>query len=110
MAQWILKRKGRVVSRRSTFPLRTNEIFNNSEEKKRKFFDELIELRWGSSLNYPMNFTKTKEQEFEEYSYADEEAQVIPDVEDVFDNAGKRINQQPAYDKIIHAEIAFQLE
>ena len=41
---------------------------------------------------------------------ADEEARVIPDVEDVVDNTGKRLNQQPVYDKIIHAEIAFQLE
>ena len=57
-----------------------------------------------------MNSTKTEEQEFEEYQDADEEARVIPDVEDVVDNTGKRLNQQPAYDKLIHAEIVFQLE
>ena len=57
-----------------------------------------------------MNSTKTTEQEFEEYSDADEESRVVSDVEDVFDNTGKRLNQQPAYDKLIHAEIAFQLE
>ena len=110
MAQLILKGNERVVSRRSARPLRTDEIYNNNEEKKRKVFDELIELRWGSSLNFPMNSTKTKEQEFEEYSDADEEARVIPDVEDVVDNTGKRLNQQPAHNKLIHAEIAFHLE
>ena len=57
-----------------------------------------------------MNSTKIKEQKFEEYSDADEEAWVIPDVEDVVDNTGKRLNQQPAYDKLIHVEIAFQIE
>ena len=57
-----------------------------------------------------MNSTNTEEQEFEEYSYADEEARVIPDVEDVVDNTGKRLNQQPAYNKLINTEIAFQIE
>ena len=52
-----------------------------------------------------MSSTNTKEQEFEEYLDADEEARVIPDVEDVVDNAGKRLNQQPVYDKIIHADL-----
>ena len=101
------KVKGRTDTAR---PLCTDEIYNNNEEKRRKVFDELIELRWGSSLNFLMNATKTKDQEFEEYSDADEEAWVIPGVEDVFDNTVKRIIQQPAYDKLIHAEIAFQLE
>ena len=49
-----------------------------------------------------MNSTKTEEQKFEEYADVDEEARVIPDVEDVVYNTGKRLNQQPAYDKLIH--------
>ena len=65
IAQCILRGNGRVVSQRSARPLRTDEIYNNNEEKKWKVFDKLIELRWGSSLNFPMNFTKNKEQEFE---------------------------------------------
>ena len=40
----------------------------------------------------------------------EEEAQVIPDDEDIVDITGKRLNQQPAYDKLIHAEISFQIE
>ena len=59
-------------------------------------FGKLIELRWGSSLNFLMNSTKTEDQEFEEYLDADEEVRVIPYVEDVVDNTGKRINQHPA--------------
>ena len=61
MAQWILKGNVRVVSRRSARPLRTDDIYNNNEERKRKVFDELIELRRGSSLNFPMNSTKAEE-------------------------------------------------
>ena len=62
MAQWILKGNGRVVSQYSARPLRTDEIYNDNEEKKRKLFDELIELLWGSSLNFPVNSTNTEEQ------------------------------------------------
>ena len=47
MAQWILKVNVRVVSRRSASPLCTDDIYNDNEGKKRKVFDELIELRWG---------------------------------------------------------------
>ena len=110
MAQLILKVNGIVVSRHSACPLCTDEFYNNNEENKRKVFYELIELSWGSSLNFPMNSTNTEQQEFEEYSDADEESRVIPNVEDIVDNTGKRLNQYPEYDKLIHAEIAFQLE
>ena len=110
LSQWILKVNGRVVSWRSARPLRTDELYNDNEEKKRKVFEKLFEILWGSYLNFPTNSTKTKEQEFKEYLDVDEEARVIPDVEDVVDNNGKRLIQQPAYDKLIHAEIAFQLK
>ena len=45
IAQWILKENGRVVSQHSACPSCTDEIYNKNEKKKRKVFDELIELR-----------------------------------------------------------------
>ena len=71
MEQWIIKLDGRVVLQRSARQFCTDEIYNNKKERKQKVIDELIELRWGLSLNFPMNFTKNEEQEFEKYSDAD---------------------------------------
>jgi hypothetical protein len=51
MAQWILKANGRVIPRRSSRPLKVDEIHSTTEIKKRAVFDGLIERRWGTSIN-----------------------------------------------------------
>ena len=43
--------------------------------------------------------------EFKEYGYDHEIAITIPENEDSTDANGRLINQQPAYDKIINAEV-----
>ena len=47
---------------------------------------------------------------FDEYEDDDEYKRVVPDVEDTVDVTGKLLNQHPAYDRIINAEVALQLE
>jgi hypothetical protein len=47
--------------------------------------------------------------EYEEYEDDDEPARVIPDIEDSVDATGRLLNQQPAYDRILHSEVALQL-
>ena len=47
---------------------------------------------------------------FDEYEDDDEDKRVVPDVEDTVDATGKLLNQHPAYDRIINAEVALQLE
>ena len=47
---------------------------------------------------------------FDEYKADDEDKRVVPDVEDTVDATGKLLNQHPAYDWIINAEVALQLE
>ena len=47
---------------------------------------------------------------FDEYEDDDENKRVIPDVEDTVDVTSKLLNQHPAYDQIINAEVALQLE
>ncbi len=53
MAQWVLKANGNVVPRRSSRPLKVDEIHSAMELKKRAIFDGLIERRWGTSINPP---------------------------------------------------------
>ena len=45
MSQWVLKTNSEIVSRRTTRPLREDEIHSETEIHKRKIFDELIERR-----------------------------------------------------------------
>ena len=43
------------------------------------------------------------------YEDDEEEARIVPKIEDAVDANGKLINQQPAYDTIINAEVRLQL-
>ncbi len=47
------------------------------------------------------------ESDFVEYEDEDEDEQprLIPELIDPVDNNGRAINQQPAYDRLIHAEL-----
>ena len=106
MAEWIIKANGRVVPRRSLTPLKVDELHSHVEIKKRDVFDELLKRRWGS----PMTPSNTQQQNILE-NYEDHEQQVQPtlEVEDIVGSTGKLINQQPAYDQIINAEVQLQL-
>lgn len=112
MAQWILKANGNVVPRRSHRPLNTAEIHSEIEIRKRKIFDVLIEGRHGSAISPPIQPGSGQDDEYEDfeaYQDEDEEPRIIPEQEDSVDATGKLINQQPAYDSIINAEVQLQL-
>jgi hypothetical protein len=115
MAQWILKANGYVVPRRSSRPLKVDEIHSATELKKRQIFDGLIERRWGTSINPPILPLQNpiegdlEDNDFEEYEDNDEPKRTVPDIEDMVDANGKLLNQQPAYDKILHSEVSLQL-
>ena len=47
--------------------------------------------------------------DFEEYKDENEAACIVPNIEDTVDANGKLLNQQPAYDKILHSEVSLQL-
>ena len=104
--KWILKANGRVVPRRSLRPLKVDELHSPVELKKREVFDELIKRRWGS----PMTPSNTQQQEvFKKYQDHEQQEQPILEAEDIVDSTGELINQQPAYDQIINAEVQLQL-
>jgi hypothetical protein len=114
MSQWILKSNGHVVPRRTVRPLRVEELHSPEELRKREIFDALIERRWGTSINPPKDSTdddtaKDDDDTWEEYEDADESARTIPEIEDTVDAGGRLLNQQPAYDKLINAEVQLQL-
>ena len=48
MSQWILKSNGNIVPRRSSQPLKVDEVHSNKEINNRDIFDELIERIWGT--------------------------------------------------------------
>ncbi len=102
MAQWILKANGNVVPRRSHRPMKTEEVHSEQEQRKRKLFDDLIEKRWGTSINPPSTEGSSDSDnggtEFEEYEDEVEEARIVPNIEDTVDANGRLLNQMPAYD------------
>ncbi len=112
MAQWMLKANGNVAPRRSSRPLKVDEIHSATELKKRAIFDGLIERRWGTSINPPKSKDSDNlddDNEFEECESEDERKRTVPDIEGTVDANGKLLNQQPAYDKILHSEVSLQL-
>ena len=46
---------------------------------------------------------------FKKYEHHEQQEQPTLEVEDIVDSTGKLINQQPAYDQIINAEVQLQL-
>jgi hypothetical protein len=88
--------------------LHVKEKHSPTEAKKRETFDALIERRWGMSINPPTVSTVTDEDDWEEYEDNDEKPRKVPDIEDTTDNKGRLLNQQPAYDRLLHSEVLLQ--
>ena len=113
MTQWVLKANGRVVPRRSLQPLATTERHSLVKEKKQNVFNALIERRMGTSINPPPT-TEDRDPIAEETTKQDDldddmdEPVESPDHEDILDSTGRILEQQPAFDKIINAEVVIQ--
>ena len=112
MCQWVLIANGNIVPRRTVCPLQTAEIHSPAQIKLHHNFDALIERRHGSAINPPKPVADVKEHlEGDDINEGTEEERgAIPDVEDIVDSTGKRLDQQPDYDKLINAEILLQLD
>ena len=112
MAQWILKANGWVVPRRSVRPLHPGELTSPSEQSKCQSFDALIERRFGTSINPPqqLNDDDGNSDNFEPYEDDNEAIRPEPEIEDTVDATGRLLNQSPAYDRMINAEVRMQLD
>ena len=105
MAQWILKVNGRVVPRRTAIPLTISQQNSESEKKKRGLFDKIIAERWGSFIS-PVSIPIDFKNLFEPNKDLDESPREIPEFNDPIDHdTSQLVDQQPAYDKLIHSEI-----
>jgi hypothetical protein len=84
MAQQTLKANGKIAPRRSSRPLKVDEIHSAAELKKRVMFDGLIERRWGTSVNPPKpnESENDNDNELEEDEDDDEPKRTAPDIED----------------------------
>ena len=109
MAQWVLKANGLVVPRRSVCPLHQSEVHSPSEQSKHQAFDALIERRYGNSIVAPTTPAEGCETT-EPYEDDGQQQCTSPDIEDSVDSTGRLINQCPAYDRIINAEVQMQLD
>ena len=83
------------------------------ENKKRDVFDALIERRMGTSINTPPTTEDgdpTVEDLTNQNDLDDEMDELVesPDHEDILDSMGRIHEQQPAFDKIINAEVMIQ--
>jgi hypothetical protein len=108
MAQWVLKSNGNVVPRRTLRLLKVEDLNSETEIRSYNLFDSLIEKRWGTSMNPSPETTPDDWDPFDEYEDDDEKARSLPEVEETFDTNGTLIDQQPAYNKIISAEVQLQ--
>ena len=112
MAQWVLKANG--VPRRSLRPLTIAEKHSVVEDKKHDVFDALIERRMGTSINLPTPEDRgpTTEDPINEIDLEDDNEKdgpvESPSHEDILDSTGRILEQQPAFDKIIKAEVMIQ--
>ena len=77
------------------------------EIKKSKTFVALIERRCGTAMRPPKS--KKENSDWGKYSDDMEKKRIIPDIEDTVDKSGRCLNQQPAYDRLLHSEIQMQL-
>ena len=112
MCQWVLKSNGRIVPRRSLRPLTVAELHSSTEIQRRQTFNELIKKKLGDSINPPkeevMEVNDDNGLNFDTYEDEDTEELPIPEIEDAVDANGRLIDQQPAYDKLINAEVMLQ--
>ena len=106
MAQWVLKVNGNVVPRCSLRPLQTAEIYSDSEKKKRELFDKLIYERYGDSINVVL--PNTDKPVTERNKDEDKPARPTLDIEETVDANGRGLNQLPAYDRLLNAEVQLQ--
>ena len=111
LSQWVLKSNGNVVPRRTVQVLQLDEIHSDTEKRTRDVFDALIERRWGSPMSTPKTDDTEMTTDAEENENNDDKmTKRHIDIEDSVDSQGELINQLPAYDRLLNAEIMVQAE
>eukprot|EP00957_Ditylum_brightwellii_P050554 3833907-Ditylum_brightwellii.AAC.1 len=105
MAQWVMRGNGNVVPRQTLKLLKLEELNSKTEIRSRNLFDSFIERRWDMSMNPPQETTPNDQDPYDEYEDDDEKVRSLPGMEGTVDENSTMIDQQPAYNKIINAEV-----
>ena len=89
------------------------ELHSDTEKLKRDIFDALIERRWGLPMSTPNKddadiTTDTEDNEIDDNDETTSKRHI--DIEDSVDSQGTLMNQLPAYDRLLNAEIMVQAE
>eukprot|EP00957_Ditylum_brightwellii_P126095 9612311-Ditylum_brightwellii.AAC.1 len=108
MAQWVMKGNANVVPHQTSRSLNVAELNSETKIRSHKNFNLMIERRWGlpiypSSETTPNNWDPYEDNEDDEDD--DEIAKPLPEVDETVDANDTLIDQQPAYDRIINAEV-----
>ena len=93
MAQCILNSNGYILPIRTLRPLRADELHSLEEQKKGNIFGDLIERRWGTSINPPPVSTTINDDIWEEHEDEDEPAWIITNMKDTVDAKVRQLNQ-----------------
>ena len=109
MAQFTLKANGRVVLGRTAVLLNTVQINSETEKNNCTIFDQFISKRWGTSISpLPITVDTTTYNLHDPYEDPHELANAMPEIFDPLDDATNQLlDQQPAYDLLIHSEVVF---
>ena len=104
--QAVLKSNGKIVPRRTTRPLKPEELATSNlvEAEKRRVFTECIKNWYGDLMTTPPEPLK---EETDYVPYEDDEVEPVqmPTDEDPVDCQGCAIGEQPVFDRLIHAEL-----
>ena len=102
----MLKCNGMVVLRCSLHPLQVAKVHSPEEKERRKIFDACISSKLGTSVTPPSQEAVDELQAtWEEWGDNDEDPRIVPEIEDTVDASGHLLEQQPAYNNIINAEV-----
>ena len=91
--------------------LQLAEVHSDTEKRKQDIFDALIERRWGSPMSTPNTDDMDMRTDAEENeNNVDATPKQHIDIEDSVDSQGALMNQLPAYDRLLNAEILVQAD
>ena len=112
LSLWVLKSNGNVVPCRTVRALQLDELHIDTEKRKRDIFGALAERRWGSPMSTPNKDDADIRTDTEDNEIDDDEitSKWHIDIMDSVDSQGTLMNQLPAYDRLLNAEIMVQAE
>ena len=94
-----------MVPGRTVRALQLAELHSDTEKCKRDIFDALIERRWGSPMSTPNKDDADITTDTDEVDDDETTSKQHIDIEDSVDSQGTLMNQLPAYDRLLNAEI-----